>query len=84
MKILIDIDDDLYTRLFDNGVENCDDAENIARAIRKGIPIPERKDINNENIKEVLDCIIKHIRPDGDFYSFSRDEVEKMKKLLGE
>ena len=84
MKIITDIDDDLYTRLFDNGVENYDDAENIARAIRKGIPIPERKDTTDENIKEILACIIKHIRPDGDFYSFSHDEVKKMKKLLGE
>ena len=43
--------------------------------------ILERKMIN-ENVKEILACIIKHIRPDGDFYSFTRDEVEKMKKLL--
>jgi len=38
--------------------------------------------MTNENVKEILACIIKHIRPDGDFYSFTRDEVEKMKKLL--
>ena len=37
----------------------------------------------DENVKEILACIIKHIRPDGDFYSFTSDEVEKMKKLLG-
>ena len=37
----------------------------------------------DDNIKEILACIIKHIRPDGDFYSFTNDEVEKMKKLLG-
>lgn len=39
--------------------------------------------MTDENVKEILVCIIKHIRPDGDFYSFTRDEVEKMKKLLG-
>ena len=39
--------------------------------------------MTDENVKEILACIIKHIRPDGDFYSFTRDEVEKMKKLLG-
>ena len=38
--------------------------------------------MTDENVKEILACIIKHIRPDGDFYSFTRDEVEKMKKLL--
>ena len=37
----------------------------------------------DENIKEILACIIKHIRPDGEFYPFTRGEVEKMKKLLG-
>jgi len=36
----------------------------------------------DENIKEILACIIKHIRPDGEFYPFTSDEVEKMKKLL--
>lgn len=36
----------------------------------------------DDNIKEILACIIKHIRPDGDFYSFTQSEVEKMKKLL--
>lgn len=39
--------------------------------------------MTDENIKEILACIIKHIRPDGDFYSFTSDEVERMKKLLG-
>lgn len=41
MKIVIDIDDNLYTRLFDNGVDNYDDAVDMARAIRKGTPLPE-------------------------------------------
>lgn len=39
MKIVIDIDDNLYTRLFDNGVDNCDDAVDMAKAIRKGTPL---------------------------------------------
>ena len=47
MQIVIDIDDNLYTRLFDNGVDNYDDAEDMATAIRKGTPLqsvePERK-----------------------------------------
>ena len=38
--------------------------------------------MTDENVKEILACIIKHIRPDGDFHSFTRDEVEKMKSLL--
>ena len=42
MKIVIDIDDNLYTRLFDNGVDNYDDvAADMAKAIRKGIVLPK-------------------------------------------
>ena len=41
MQIVIDIDDNLYTRLFDNGVDNYDDAEDMATAIRKGTPLPK-------------------------------------------
>ena len=41
MKIVIDIDENLYTRLFDNGVDNYDDAVDMARAIRKGTPLPK-------------------------------------------
>lgn len=41
MKLVIEIDDNLYTRLFDNGVDNYDDAVDMAKAIRKGTPIPK-------------------------------------------
>lgn len=41
MQIVIDIDDNLYTRLFDNGVDNYDDAVDMAKAIRKGKPLPK-------------------------------------------
>ena len=41
MKIVIDIDDNLYTRLFDNGVDNYDDAVDMAKTIRKGTPLPK-------------------------------------------
>ena len=41
MQIVIDIDDDLYTRLFDNGVDNYDDAVDMAKAIRKGVLLPK-------------------------------------------
>ena len=37
MKVLIDIDENLYTRLFDNGIEiSNDDVSVMATAIRKG------------------------------------------------
>lgn len=41
MQIVIDIDDNLYARLFDNGVDNYDDAVDMAKAIRKGTPLPK-------------------------------------------
>ena len=41
MKIVIDIDDNLYARLFDNGVDNYDDIVDMAKAIRKGTPLPK-------------------------------------------
>lgn len=40
MQIVINIDENLYTRLFDNGVDNYDDAVDMAKAIRKGTPLP--------------------------------------------
>lgn len=39
MKVVTDIDENLYTRLFDNGVDNYDDAVDMAKSIRKGVPI---------------------------------------------
>lgn len=43
MQIVIDIDDNLYTRLFDNGTDfyATDDILAMAKAIRKGTVIPK-------------------------------------------
>ena len=45
MKIMIDIDENVFTRLFDNGIEDYeianDDLSAIAKAIRGGTPLPE-------------------------------------------
>lgn len=46
MQIIIEIDENVYTRLFDNGTEDCaivnDDLFKIAKSIRKGTPIPKK------------------------------------------
>lgn len=43
MKLIIDIDDNVFTRLFDNGVDtSSDDREVIDRAVRNGTPYEER------------------------------------------
>jgi len=45
MKLIIDIDENVFTRLFDNGIEDYaivnDDLFKIAKAIRKGTPLPK-------------------------------------------
>jgi hypothetical protein len=44
MQIVIDIDDNLYTRLFDNGDEYVADMRRACVAIRKGTPLPKGHD----------------------------------------
>lgn len=41
MQIVIDIDDNLYTRLFDNGDIDAVDMRRACVAIRKGTPLPK-------------------------------------------
>ncbi len=44
MKILIDISEDVFTRLFDNGSDaNIEDLRQLETTVRKGTPIPEEK-----------------------------------------
>ena len=69
MKIVINIDENLYTRLFDNGVDNYDDAVDMAKAIRKGVPLPrghgrlidadafERRCMFDSDIEDMQDVI---------------------------
>ena len=84
MKIVIDIDDNLYARLFDNGIDNYDDAVDMAKAIRKGTPFPkghgkltnhewidfltEQFDISRTSAKEMLFYHQTYLRVD--FYIF--------------
>ena len=59
MQIVIDIDDNLYTRLFDNGVDNYDDAVDMAKAIRKGKPLPDDA-TNGDVIKAICPMWINY------------------------
>lgn len=51
MRLVVEIDDNLYTRLFDNGDEYVADMRRACVAIRKGKPLPkghgDLKDCNN-------------------------------------
>ena len=45
MQIVIDIPEDVYTRLFDNGIQDneiaTDDICEMARSLRQGTPLPK-------------------------------------------
>ena len=59
MQIVIDIDDNIYTRLFDNGDEYVADMRRACVAIRKGTPLKghgrlfDERDIVNGNYEVV-------------------------------
>lgn len=41
MKVVIDIDENVYTRLFDCGIYNSIDMLNVCTIVRKGTPLPK-------------------------------------------
>lgn len=61
MKIMIDIDENVFTRLFDNGIQDneiaVDDVCEMARALRLGTPLPEHHGrlINYECVVDAID-----------------------------
>ena len=63
MQIVIEVDENIYTRLFDNGEDYTivnDDLFALAKAIRKGTPLPEHHGrlIDADFIKELgAECI---------------------------
>lgn len=63
MQIVIDIDENVYTRLFDNGIDvSTNDREHIETCIRKGIILP-RWHGDLIDINELT--TVTEIRPDG-------------------
>lgn len=83
MKLIIDIDDNVFTRLFDNGVEtSSDDRAVIDRAVRNGMPYEERlqgewklvSDINNDI--DVVCPFCNKVRIISYAHGYSIEEVE--------
>lgn len=72
MHIVIDIDENLYTRLFDNGVDNYDDAVDMAKAIRKGTPL--------DKIRAEIEDLDRFY--DNDYFSGNRDSMFKCNEVL--
>ncbi len=58
MKLIVDISEDVYTRLFDNGIQDneiaVDDVCEMARALRHGTPLETH---DEEVIKETVESI---------------------------
>lgn len=81
MQIVIDIDDNLYTRLFDNGIDNYDDAVDMVKAIRKGTPLPKRHGrlIDADAFNEELDNLDYDTYND---YSNTFDWIEEAPTII--
>ena len=58
MKLVIDISEDVYTRLFDNGIQDneiaVDDICEMARSLRRGTPLDEVLDKIRAEIKAMF------------------------------
>ena len=79
MKIAIDIPEDVYTRLFDNGIQDneisVDDVCEMARAIRLGTPLTS----------DVLADLLMEERIRGELkqdISYSKDIIDDVKCIL--
>jgi len=70
MKIVIDIPEDVYTRLFDNGIQDneiaTDDICEMARALRLGTPLPK----GHGRLIDA-DELIQDIKDDSQLYYFN-------------
>lgn len=55
MKVVIDIDENLYTRLFDNGNIDAMDMLKACAAIRKGTPLQKEYEKFDEVYKRICD-----------------------------
>lgn len=75
MKLIIDIDENLYTKFFDNGVDNYDDVIDMAKSIRKGMPL--------ENITTKIKNLPK-IYCDEIYYRAVKDVLEILGEMKGE
>lgn len=57
MKVLIDISEDVFTRIFDNGVDaRIDDLRQIEKAVRAGRPILDKHtvvDVTEEELEDI-------------------------------
>lgn len=85
MQIVIDIDDNLYTRLFDTGDEYVADMRRACVAIRKGIPLDKiRTDITAIVINGQVDEHTAFIRTGEQVKQMALDVIDKYKAETGD
>ena len=76
MKLVVNIPDDVYVRLFDNGIEcNSDDQNTINIAIRKGEPV-------NDVVSEIKYLADFHSEKVGREYTCTFTGEEPMDKYV--
>lgn len=78
MQIVIDIDEDLYTRLFNNGGNNVMDMRRACVAIRKGIPLPK----NHGRLIDESDLMPDSDYEDGIFYAVSVGQINSAPTII--
>lgn len=67
MQIVIDIDENIFTRLFDNGTDVNDDLFAIAKSIRNGTPLPK----GHGRLKDI-DAFIAKVQADRQHAIYTR------------
>ena len=81
MEIVIDINEDVFTRLFDNGIEDYaivnDDLFAIAKSIRNGIPLPANP-TNGDVIKTMFPDFC-HLKGSTDYKEIVLFELKDLK-----
>ena len=78
MQIVINIDENLYTRLFDNGDEYVADTRRACVAIRKGIPLPK----GHGRLIDESDLIPDSDYEDGMFYAVSIEQINRTPTII--
>lgn len=79
MQIVINIDENLYTRLFDNGDEYVADMRRACVAIRKGAVLPK----GHGRLKDV-DRLESHDEYDGQGFTKSvyKDDIDNLPTII--
>jgi len=82
MQIVIDIDENLYTRLFDNGKNNVMDMRRACVAIRKGILLPKDDLITKEQAIQLVEFY--QINPQHFSFVNLIDDIHDETPVIGE